>query len=247
MEPESFIETSRSFMRSCLKGKRGVYSNTSSNEMVRINVRYSPNLVKKAVHIFRNPLDNIVARFHLDRQIRARKNPGWFDDYPNNQEGFHRWCTHLTANADEVFKSLHWIDSSLLKVMEDVPCVTEFYRYVQWHNLAFTTTSDLQIPSFILHYEDYSIRFEEVTNELASFLGLEQVGEAPEFIDDKKYDDYYTASEKHTIAIFIRELATKSTWQNVEHYLNDFLLKHVHFKSPAVKKHVVTEDYDSIL
>jgi hypothetical protein len=62
-----------------------------------------------------------------------------------------------------------------------------------------------------------------VTDELTEFLGLKKVAKAPEFIADKTYGDYYTAEEKHAIALFIKEFATKPTWQNVEHYLNEFL------------------------
>jgi hypothetical protein len=110
-----------------------------------------------------------------------------------------------------------------MDAMKGVPCMSEFYRYIQWHNLAFSVTSDLQIPFMLLHYEDYSTRFEDVTNELTDFLGLEQVGKAPEFINDKTYLDYYTEQDKRNIARFIREYATKPTWQNVQHYLSDFV------------------------
>ena len=107
--------------------------------------------------------------------------------------------------------------------MKGLPCLTEFYLYVQWHNLAFATISDLQVPSFTFNYEDYTDRFEAVTDELINFLEVKRVGEAPEFINNKKYGEYYTAQEKHAIATFIKEFATKATWQRVEHYLNDFL------------------------
>ena len=219
MAPESFVVTPRGFLRSCLKGKRGVYSN-DSQMMTTVDVRYSPDLVKKIVHILRNPLDNVVARFHLDRQVRARKHSDWLDTFPNNIEGFQRWCGYLNDNATQTLYSNHWVDSSLAESMKDVPCLPEFYRYVQWHNLAFAVTADLQVPSFVFHYEDYSNRFEEVTNDLTDFLGLDQVGEAPQFIDNKKYDDYYTAQQKQAIAIFIKEFATKPTWQSIAHYVD---------------------------
>jgi hypothetical protein len=219
-----FIETPRSFVRSCLKGKRGVFSSDEA-EMTTVDVRYRPDLVKKVVHIFRNPMDNVVARFHLDRKIQARKNEQWLLDYPNNKEGFKRWCASMNEKVSHTLPSNHWIDSSLTQVMTGVPCLAEFYRYVQWHNLAFTATSDLQVRSFVFHYEDYSNRFEEVTEELLDFLELDRLGEAPEFIDHKEYVDYYSDEEKHSIAMFIMEFSTKPTWQSVKHYLTDYLSK----------------------
>ena len=220
MAPESFVITTRSFLRSCLKGKRGVYSNDTQT-MTTVNVRYSPDLVKKIVHILRSPFDNVVARFHLDRQVRARKYPGWLESFPNNNEGFQRWCGYLNTNATQALYSNHWVDSSLAESMKNVPCLPEFYRYIQWHNLAFAVTADLQVPSFVFHYEDYSNRFEEVTSDLTEFLGLDRVGEAPEFIDNKKYDDYYTLQQKEDIAVFIKEFASKPTWQSIAHYINN--------------------------
>jgi hypothetical protein len=186
-------------------------------------VSYSSDLVKKVVHIFRNPFDNVVARFHLDRKLQAQDHPDWLDTYPNNREGFRKWCEQLNDSAAPVLSSIRWVDQSLMDAMKGVPCMSEFYRYIQWHNLAFSLTSDLQIPCMLLHYEDYSTRFEDVTNEFTDFLGLEQVGKAPEFINDKTYLDYYTEQDKRNIARFIQEYATKPTWQNVQHYLSDFV------------------------
>jgi hypothetical protein len=167
---------------------------------------------------------NIVARFHLDRKIRAKKNDKDFTIYPNNKRGFWAWCNELDSEQTQTLKSLRWIDPALKKAMKHVPCAVEFYRYVQWHNLAFTVTSDLQLPSFVFHYKDYSDRFNEVTDELIDFLGMEKVvGHAPKFIDDKVYSQYYSEEEKHAVAVFVKEFATKATWQQVEHYLNDYL------------------------
>lgn len=184
---------------------------------------YSPDLVRKAVHVFRNPMDNVVSRFHHERTKKENINSTWTNRYPDDSEGFRRWCTHLNANLTKTMSSsIPWVDSSLKEAMKDVPCVTEIYRYIQWHNLAFTTISDLQVPSFVLYYEDYSSRFEEVTEELTNFLSLEQVGQSPKFIDNKKYGDYYTSTDKQAIAKFIKEFATKPTWQIVERYLHDY-------------------------
>jgi hypothetical protein len=224
-------------VKGCLKGERGVIDEDS--KVTSEFVSYSSDLVKKAVHIFRNPFDNVVARFHLDRKIQAQDNPDWLETYPNNREGFHKWCAQLNDSAASVLSSIHWVDQSLVDAMKDVPCMSKFYRYVQWHNLAFATTSDLQIPFMLLHYEDYSTRFEGVTNELTDFLGPEQVGKAPDFLDNKAYLDYYTEQDKRVIAMFIQESATKPTWQYVQHYLSDFVTKpgteaqswHVTFRS----------------
>ncbi|KAL3796580.1 hypothetical protein HJC23_009711 [Cyclotella cryptica] len=212
-------------MRSCQRGKQGVFSKDNATKITTVGVRYRSEIVKKIVHIFHNPIDNVAARFHLDRKIRARQNKHWLLDYPNNKEGFQRWCADMNENSTRTLSSSRWIDSSLTKVMKGVPCLAEFYHYVHWHNLAFTATSDLQVPSFLIHYEDYSTQFKEVTDELLNFLGLSQVGYAPEFINHKEYGNYYSDHQKQSIAMFIEEFSTKHTWQNVKHHLSDFLVK----------------------
>ena len=94
------------------------------------------------------------------------------------------------------------MDTDLAKALAGVPCQAEFYRYVQWHNLAFAVTLvDLDVPSMVLYYEDYSTRFKDVTNQLMNFLELEAVGEAPPFVVNKEYGDYYTFEETKSIVI----------------------------------------------
>lgn len=86
--PEAYIETPRSFLKSCLKGKRGVFS-PEHNAMRTHTVHYSADLISKVVHIFRNPVDNVVARFHLERKrYTAKKHEKWLAAHPNNKEGF---------------------------------------------------------------------------------------------------------------------------------------------------------------
>ena len=95
LHAEGYIETPRSFLKSCLKSKRGIFS-TESNSMETQSVWYSPDLVKKAIHIIRNPMDNIVARFHLERKrYTAKNNKKWLADHPNDKVGF-RVCTTIT-------------------------------------------------------------------------------------------------------------------------------------------------------
>lgn len=71
-----------------------------------------------------------------------------------------------------------WVDRDLLAAFAGVPCHAEFYRYVEWHNNAFIVTPD-NIPSMIFYYEDYSTRFDDLTEDLLEFIELEQKGTAP--------------------------------------------------------------------
>lgn len=97
VKPASFIETPRSFMKACLKGKRGVYSSDSKKSLTTQKVWYSHERVHKIVHIFRSPLDNVVARFHLERKrFTAKNDKKWLSRFPNNKDGF-RVSQHFSA------------------------------------------------------------------------------------------------------------------------------------------------------
>ena len=96
LNPEKYILSSRAFLRWCLTGKRGVYSIPSSSSEFGATpiiesqpVNYQQDVVKRVVHLIRNPLDNIVARFHNERyKFERLKDEEWLVQYPNNKRGF---------------------------------------------------------------------------------------------------------------------------------------------------------------
>lgn len=68
--PHSNKSDSR-YCQSCLKSKRGFYSADLKTYQTHSGY-YSPSLLKKVVHIFRNPLDNVVAVSGVE-EIRQKK------------------------------------------------------------------------------------------------------------------------------------------------------------------------------
>ncbi|KAL9189138.1 hypothetical protein ACHAXT_011628 [Thalassiosira profunda] len=217
--PLSYLETPRSFLKSCLKAKRGVYSDSGSLA-TRIGW-YSQSLVKKVIHILRNPLDNTVARFHLERKrFTAKNDTAWLREYPNTKSGFRKWCKRLDKSTDLL--RTRWVDKELADALAAVPCHAEFFRFVQWHNLAFIASEELALPTppMVFHYEEYSFRFDDVTKELTTFLELEQTGPAEPFIANKRYADYYSDRETQAIADLVKEMSSKQTWQLLARYFD---------------------------
>lgn len=105
--------------------------------------------------------------------------------------------------------------------LKKIPCHAEFFRYVQWHNLAFDVVeTELKIPLHILYYEDYynNDSFDKAVSGLFSFLRLPVIGKAPEFfrkpvVDDiYEYSDYYTAKERKRATSMMKLLASDRTW-----------------------------------
>jgi hypothetical protein len=216
VRPEEYIETPRSFLISCLSGRKA-YWDDNGELTVKEGVVYDASLVKKAVHVIRNPLDNAVARFHLEYKRHERiEDEEWTKTHPYNQTGFLRWCEDFDGKPE--LKRSRWIDPKVSSLMEGVPCHQEFFRYVQWHNLAFTITRDMGIPTLMIHYQDYRDNMEQTTTRLLSFLELPRNGEGETFHHGKEYRDYYTPEQRQAIKAFIKEYATEETWKSVKDY-----------------------------
>ncbi len=134
-----------------------------------------------------------------------------------------KWCISLDDDADALATSPR-IDKDLADAFAGVPCRAEFFRYIQWHNHAFTVTQlELDVPSMVLHYEDYSTRYADVTQELMDFLDLKPVAvstaDVPEFIPHKVYHHYYYSDEQtRAIATLVKEFSMKTTWKYLSRY-----------------------------
>lgn len=209
------LHTPRSFLMGCTYANKLVA--TENGELSKVRTHYDRSLVKKAIHMFRHPLDNIVARFHLIYNERtAEGDKAFAKSFPKNQDGFRRWCAQEDRNKS-IFRSFY-VDHPLRDAMKRIPCYSDFYRYVQWHNLAFTTTRDLDIPTMILHYDEYSTDLRQASNRVLNFLGLDLVGEPVEFHPGKEYGHYYTNEEKQNIRAFLKEFASTDTWRQLKDY-----------------------------
>lgn len=210
--PDGYLETQRTFQRECLTGRR--HYNESSN----VEGMYSFNMVHKAVHLIRNPLDNIVARFHLS--IRHDT------DLANNATGFQTWCARLDAQYIPYETHTPWLDERLLELWKDVPCHAEFFKYIQWHNLAQMTATSLGIPMHVLRYEDYNANadannWQSTVESLLSFLRLPAVAwEDASRFEMRSYHDshYYTRHQQRKIRALIQEVASVPVWKIVEPY-----------------------------
>jgi hypothetical protein len=211
--PTWFILNPQKFLKECTTGARFEEGN---NE--QIWVHYDPSIIAKALHIFRDPFDNIISRFHHETKLNARKSDQikWERHYENDPDGFRQWCHDSdTRFADQ----LRWqFDQDTLKAFEGVPCHNEFFRYVQWHNNAFATTNNMKVPVLVVHYRDYADRLEETVDSVLAFLEQDRKkAESPSF-KLKTYEGYYSEESKAKIRDLIQYLATVETWENVKRY-----------------------------
>lgn len=197
--PEKYVENSQSFLQKCLGS---VYKGD-------VRDSYGLDLVQRAVHLIRDPLDNIVSRFHL-----ARKNCETCAVYPKSREGFRAYC----AAMSDKFHKQEQDFSEVFKDVKDVPCYADFFRYIQWHNYAFHTTLDLGMPTMIIHYENYTHSFEETKDSLLEWLGQEAIAEPPRFDAGKTYREYFTQEEIQAVADMFAKFASITTLEHTKHY-----------------------------
>jgi Tfp pilus assembly protein FimT len=113
--PDGYLETPLSFQQGCLRSNR-VRENIQTEEF------YSSTHVKRAVHLIRHPMDNVVARFHLsNRHDRSGR-------FVNNASGFQEWCRILDTSYTWMEQHTRWIDPRLRHLWRAIPCHAEFFR-----------------------------------------------------------------------------------------------------------------------
>lgn len=222
-----YIETPRSFEIACRSGKRAFLDEVG--KLTTEFVTYDQSTVGKAIHVFRHPLDNVVARFHLkyyeykelrlnerDDKLSTMTNSEWLRRYPNNRTGFAAWCKGHDSQSG--LGKLRWVDGHLAALLRQIPCHQEFYKYVQWHNLAFDVTRGNNIPVFVVHYHNYSQNFEGTLSQLLDFLELPRQGVTEPFHAGKEYHSFYTKEQRLAIRRFLEEFSSSETWDNLKDY-----------------------------
>jgi len=207
---DSHIYNSHTFLKKCLEGDVVAGDDTSGFEISKGLA--SKDKIARAVHIIRDPFDNVVARFHLERKTLAKRNKA---HYPNTREGFRDFCDDL-GKIGKAQEHARFFFEDVLDL--DIPCQADFYRYIQWHNLAFVATWDLGIPTLVVHYESYTTNFNKTKDDLLEFLEQDEVNDAPAFITGKRYRDYYTADEVYAVSRMFDRLALRQTSQHTKHY-----------------------------
>ena len=209
--PELYVESTHSFRRRCFETKFIQRANATDTSPSLQKGRYNPSSVHKAIHLIRNPYDNIVSRFHLE----AKRS----ENITKTKAGFREFCEQMDERWRGSERASIVYDEAILDAMEKVPCHADFLRYVEWHNMAFVTTADLGIETMVLHYEDYGIRFEETTRNILDFLELEAVAKPRPFVAGKQYTmKYYTAEERAAVKQVMELLSLRMTWANIMHY-----------------------------
>eukprot|EP00550_Attheya_septentrionalis_P010305 CAMPEP_0198289168 /NCGR_PEP_ID=MMETSP1449-20131203/7461_1 /TAXON_ID=420275 /ORGANISM="Attheya septentrionalis, Strain CCMP2084" /LENGTH=437 /DNA_ID=CAMNT_0043987465 /DNA_START=530 /DNA_END=1843 /DNA_ORIENTATION=- len=229
--PDDYIETLQSFKRRCLLSHRYEALPLKKKDKLQqekyrwVDYTYPEDMVKRAVHIIRDPFDNIVSRFHLHFKKKKRKWSGsdeeWDRNYPSNSTGFRNWCQYIDSKYQPGAETTRFLSDEVRSLFKEIPCHSDFYKYIQWHNLAVeVTNNNMDLPTHVVRYENYAKNFNQTLNELMGFLHLDIVGasDIPEFVPGRTYREYYTKKEKKAVLRLMKLIATKEAWDMMSTY-----------------------------
>jgi len=84
--PDAYLETPETFLQKCAGGQAWLM--TPAKQRRNYDVEYPPqDRVQKVIHLYRNPLHNIIARYHLFLRTTGpsySNNTGWTAAHANN-------------------------------------------------------------------------------------------------------------------------------------------------------------------
>jgi len=134
----------------------------------KYTTKYPIEKVRKTIHLIRDPLDNVVSRFHNEWYKTEARVP--------TKEDFRSFCQRLDDKWRHEHKQVWGDNHSLQSAFDRVPCYADLIRYVEWHNHAFAMTQDLELQTLVVHYESYSNNFDETWKSIIHFLNLKKIG-----------------------------------------------------------------------
>jgi hypothetical protein len=184
------------------------------------SLRYDESVPIRAVHLYRNPFDNLVARMHLaiHRRERQGKNVSSFE---NSRDGWREWCIYLDEkyHAEEP----QYFSTEVLASFRDLPCHADWYRYVQWHNHAHELAKRRQLPVLDLFYEDYTLAYESTVHKLMEFLQIAPRKPPLDFFVGKSYEVFFDQEHARIAARFVREFSSPEVWTRLERYFVPYI------------------------
>mmetsp|Transcript_12161 Transcript_12161/g.28871 ORF Transcript_12161/g.28871 Transcript_12161/m.28871 type:complete len:427 (-) Transcript_12161:478-1758(-) len=217
---DEYIDSVEAFERACCTGKR--ISNGT-----KVRTIYSSAIPKKAVHLIRDPFDNVVARLHLkERRWQRHRNETKYEErvgvFNGTKDGFLAYCRFRDKNSFKVEFRRRTLSGVMLENAVKVPCYAEFVTYTRWHNHAIRLVARRGMPVMTLFYEDYASRWDATVDNLLGFLRLKPApgAEAEEFIIGKHYDEFYSEEQKRAAVSLMREIASTELSVVLQRYLS---------------------------
>ncbi|KAL7535362.1 hypothetical protein ACHAXR_006443 [Thalassiosira sp. AJA248-18] len=214
--PKYYLQTQEEFQEDCLMADYRI-------DGVKQKAIYDSSIISKAIHLVRDPFDNVVSRFHLKRNaMMHQENEAWLEAYPNTKKGFRDFCDHVNAKNGKREKQypVNGTHGNVFLKYRDIPCYSDFIRYILWHNHAIQTIHKLQIESISLNYESYGISQNRTVDKLLNFLGLNFTCKVQEFRRGEGYRGHFEPDEVEGVKNLAEEISDEETWEMLERYFD---------------------------
>jgi len=224
--PDNYIQTDASFEEAC---RTIINHDADGNYFTSVTPKAD---ISKVIHLIRDPFSNIVSRFHayLHEEGAKAKHELLSNLHPNSPEGFKAWCREIDndANLKELELKSSFIPLEIKELIEQggIPCHSEFYKYVSWHNHVEEMAWNEDYPILEVYYEDYKTKTQELQSAIAMAEFLEEPivdinNLLPTFLVVRIYRDYYTEEERMRVEKFTKALALRKTWGLLERYFQE--------------------------
>jgi len=179
---------------------------------------YDEKLVHKAIHLFRSPFDNLVARMHMGTDRRPHKF-SWARDRQlrDTPARMREWCEYVDEYTEKQIVRLLQLQAIPTDLYEDLPCMTEYYRWTQWHNHAVEYTQHLNVPVHIVYYEDYTSHYNATVKGILDFIEAPVVHDHAPFVAGKTYEKLlFELDVRQRAARFVQAIATPECWKLIK-------------------------------
>lgn len=209
--PNEYVQTIDSFETACRTAK------LKRSDGIVEEFTYDTALVERAIHMIRNPFDNLVGRMHLGRKRRQQRGQDT-DSFVDTPEGIAAWCRQLDQHILERERKSPLIPDEFFEKYSQVPCHVEWFRLAQWHTRTVQVTERLGLPVYQLYYENYTSNFDATTSELFDFLQLDAINPPYPFRPGKTYAHMFDKDYVETAANLVKDIASTNVWNLVKHY-----------------------------
>ena len=209
--PNAYVHSAESFELACRTAK------LNRNGVVQ-EFTYETSLVERAVHLIRNPFDNLVGRMHLGRKRRVQKGRAGTSTWDDTPQGMAAWCNELDEHMRERERKSTLFPGGFIERYGHVPCHAEWFRYAQWHTRTVEVIDRLGLPVHVLYYENYTTNFHETTAELMNFLQVDGINPPIPFRPGKSYMHMFNNEQISEAAKLVKEITSDKAWNLLKHY-----------------------------
>jgi hypothetical protein len=221
--PDEYVVDTAAFLEGCTRTSARTREKAGF-QIRRVEDTHAVERVVKMVHLIRNPMHNVVARFHLERRHAIKLDPKKAKRLTNDAKGFSTWCREL--DEDHAATEPDFFTPEQLAIYRQAPCRGEFYKYTQWHNRVHDITplvgpnhaKSESPPILIIHYEDYHAHLQKTADQLLQFLELPLVAPIRPFRELPDYSDHFSESDLKAVQALVKNVASAHTYKLVERY-----------------------------